>query len=839
VRLLFALLLITTAAWPAKVVSLRTVPAQVSLKGARASQQFLAMAKYADGTERDVTEEAEWRLSKPALAKFISPARVAPSADGDLTLTAILSGNQAKSTLKIEDAAVTQPVSFRREIAGILTRRGCNSATCHGGVKGQGGLKLSAGALYPADDYEWIAKGGGYQVLTAEVKGERIPRINLADPDKSLLLLKPTGATPHGGGKRFAADSEDYHTTLEWIRNGAPYSTGDSAAGSGAEAKLSRLELFPSMAMVPLEAQQRLLVTAHFSDGHVEDYSHQALYTVNDGEVAVVSADGVIGAKRRGETSVLVRAAGQVASVGVGVIGPPVPDYPSIPRDNFIDEYVFEKLRKFQIIPSGLAGDSEFLRRVCLDLTGTLPPPNRVLDFLASSDPRKRENAIDALIASPEFVDYWTFRFADLFRVSIFGNGLSPKWMAEYWEWIRANIESNRPYDEVARERIAVEGYKPPSRHFLPYNQIPTPADAMAEEVRVFMGRRLDCAQCHNHPYENWSQDQFWGMAAFFSRMFRMGQVVVDHPTSMDLGTKDVGGSMDLLHPRTKAVVKPALLDNSPLHMPSNTTGDGSPRKELARWMTSHPYFAEAAVNRIWGYFFARGIVDPVDDFRSTNPATHPELLAALAADFRGHGYNLRRLMKTIVSSRTYQLSHRPNATNREDVTNYSRSLSRGLDAEVLLDAVADVTGIPETFSTAITEGATLGQAPAGTRAIQLRDPDTFFSRFLELYGRSNRGAVPERNNKANLSQAMHVLAGATYVDRLSLPTGRLAKLLQSGATDERIVSEFYLAALSRPPAVDEVQELKTILAQRGDRETGLRELVWALISSREFAENH
>jgi hypothetical protein len=475
------------------------------------------------------------------------------------------------------------------------------------------------------------------------------------------------------------------------------------------------------------------------------------------------------------------------------------------------------------------------MRRASLDLTGALPPPQRVREFLASGDLHKREKVIDALIASPEFTDYWTFRFADLFRVSIFGNGLSPKWMAEYWEWIRGNIETNRPYDEVARERIAVEGYKAPSRHFLPYNQIGTPNEAMAEEVRVFMGRRLDCAQCHNHPYENWSQDQFWGMAAFFSRMFRMGQVVVDHPTDMDLGTKDVGASMDLLHPRTKAVVKPALLDNSPL----NITPGGNPRKELARWMTSHPYFAEAAVNRIWGYFFARGIVDPVDDFRSTNPPTHPELLAALAADFREHGHDLRRLMKTIVSSRTYQLSHRPNDTNRTDMMNYSRSYARGLDAEVLLDAVADVTGIPEVFPTAITEGAIVGQAPTGTRAIQLRDPDTFFSRFLELYGRSNRGAVPERNNKPNLSQAMHVLAGSTYVDRLGRPNSRLAKLLASGATDEQIFSEFYLAALGREPDAEEVQELKGVLARRGDRETGLREFVWALISSREFAENH
>jgi hypothetical protein len=831
-RIPFALLLLASVAWPAsEFVSLRVVPVQATLQGARAGQQFLAIAAYDDGTERDVTTEVEWRLSKPALAKLVSPARVVPVADGSLMLTAVLSGREAASTLKIVDAALAQPVSFRGEIAGILTKRSCNSAICHGGVKGQGGFKLSAGALYPAEDYDWITKGGGYQVLTAEIKGERIPRINLADPAKSLLLLKPTAAIAHGGGKRIETDSEDYRIILEWVRSGAPY----RATSVAADVKLSRLELYPSMAMLPIRGEHRLIVTAHFSDGHTEDFTHQALYTVNDGEVASVSGSGLVSAKKLGETSVLVRAGGQVASVSIGVIGPVLSAYPAVPRNNFIDDHVFAKLRKFQIVPSDLADDPEFLRRVCLDLAGVLPPPQRVREFLASRDPQKREKVIDALIASPEFVDYWTFRFADLFRVSIFGNGLSPKWMEEYWEWIRANIQNNRPYDEVARERIAVEGYKPPSRHFLPYNQIGTPNEAMAEEVRVFLGRRLDCAQCHNHPYENWSQDQFWGMAAFFSRMFRMGQVVVDHPADMDLGTKDVDASMALLHPRTKAVVKPALLDNSP----ANLTPGGNPRQELARWMTANPYFAEAAVNRIWGYFFARGIVDPVDDFRSTNPPTHAELLAALAKDFREHGHDLRRLMKTIVSSRAYQLSHRPNPTNRDDVTNYSRSLARGLDAEVLLDAVADVTGIPETFSTAITEGATVGQAPAGTRAVQLRDPDTFFSRFLELYGRSNRGAVPERNNKPNLSQAMHVLAGATYVDRLSRPNSRLATLLASGAGDEQIFTDFYLAALSREPAADELQQLKTILAQRGDREAGLREFVWALISSREFAENH
>jgi len=586
---------------------------------------------------------------------------------------------------------------------------------------------------------------------------------------------------------------------------------------------------------MPLEGQRRLLVTARFSDGHAEDFTDQVLYVSNNTDVATVDANGIVSGKRLGETTILIRGAGQISSAGIGVIGPPVPSYPTVSRWNFIDEPVLSKLRKFHIIPSEVAGDGEFLRRVCLDLTGVLPPPERVRQFIADKDARKREKVVDALLASPEFVDYWTFRFSDIFRVAIFANGLTPKWSQKYWEWIRASIETNRPYDEIARERLSAQGYGPASRHFLPYNQIGPPADVMAEEVRVFFGRRLDCAQCHNHPYENWSQDQFWGMAAFFSRLFKMGSVVFDHPTSMDLSSKDVDGKIQLLHPRSKAPVQPALLDGSSLHL----APDSNPRRELARWMTAHPYFAEAAVNRIWGQFFGRGIVDPVDDFRSTNPPTHPELLAALSKDFREHGYDLRRLMREIVASRTYQLSRSPNSSNRDDVVNYSHSISRALDAEVLLDAVVDVTGVPETFSTAVNEGSSVGQAPAGTRAINLKDPDMYFSRFLELYGRPNRGAIPERSVHPNLGQALHMLAGASYVDRLSSKDSRLARLLQSGASDAKIFEEFYLAALARLPAPDEVQELQEILAKRGDREAGLREFVWALISSREFAENH
>jgi hypothetical protein len=793
-------------------VKLQTVPAAATLSGAASGQQFLAIATDADGTQTDVTGEVRWTVSHPALAQVSSSARLT-----------------SRAAVKISGSRTARPFHFARDVGSILTKRGCNSAACHGGVKGRGGFKLSANALFPKDDFEWITKGGTFEVLTSEVKGERVPRIDLKDPARSLLLSKPAMAVPHGGGKKLEADSEDYRTLLNWIRSGAPYGAETQTA------KLARLEVYPTLATMPVSGSHRLLVTAWFTDGHSEDFTNQVLFSSNNGDVASVSPAGLVTGKGLGETSILIRAAGQLASAGVGVIGPAVARYPAVPRGNFIDESIFAKLKRFNIVPSDLAGDAEFLRRVCLDLTGTLPPPARVREFVTLRDVRKREKVIDALLGSPEYVDYWTFRFSDIFRVSIFANGLTPKFSQKYWEWIRENIATNRPYDQVARERLSAQGYGAASRHFIPYNQIGPPGDVMAEEVRVFFGRRLDCAQCHNHPYENWSQDQFWGMAAFFGQLFKAGPVVFDHPTNMDFGSKDVDGKVELFHPRTKAAVKPVLLDSSPLAL----RGDENPRKELARWMTGHPYFAEAAVNRVWGYFFGRGIVDPVDDFRSTNPATHPELLAALAKDFQDSGYNLRHLMKAIAMSRTYQLSYRTNATNKGDVTNYSHSLPRALDAEVLLDAVVAVTGVPETFATAVSEGGTVGQAPAHTRAINLKDPDMYFSRFLELYGRPNRGAIPERSGKPNLGQALHMLAGATYVDRLSAPQSRLRVLLDRGAADEAIFEEFYMAALGRAPEREELEELTRLVGQRGDRPAALREFIWALISSREFAENH
>ena len=819
-----------------RLKSLRVEPSGRVLQGVGAHQQLLAIGRFDDGAERDLTDTVQWAVSNPKLAEVNGQAQLRAIGNGAVVVTASAQGQLAQAQFEAKEMDNAHPFEFGRDIGGIFTRKGCNSSSCHGGVKGRGGLKLSAGALHPKDDYEWIVKGGAYQVLTTEVKGPRTPRINLQEPEKSLLLLKPTGAVAHGGGHRFAKDSEEYQKISKWIRDGAPF--GPETA---ADNRVSRLEVFPPVVTLEGGGKHRLLVTAHFADGRAEDFTDQALFVSNDKDIAKIDEAGQIDAGKLGETAILVRAAGQVGSATVGVIGAPVTHYASPKPVNFIDEYVFDKLRRFRIEPSGKSGDSEFLRRVCLDLTGALPPPNRAKEFLASKDPRKREKLIDILMSSPEFVDYLTFRFEDLFRVAVFSNGIRPKWSRMYDEWIRANIAANKPYDVIAKERLAAEGYDGPTRHYLPYDVIGPPNDTMAEEVRVFFGRRLDCAQCHNHPYEAWSQDQFWGMAAFFGRQFKMGDtgneyVIFEHPLDEEMGNGEVNGSLKMYHPRTKAELKPTLLDGTVV----NAGARQNQRRILADWMVKQPYFAEAAVNRIWSWFFGRGMVEPVDDFRSTNPPTHPELLRRLAQDFRSRNHDLRYAIRQIVTSATYQLSGVPKGNNESDRTNYSHALPRALDAEVLLDAICDVTGVPETFTMGGSgESKNPGRAPLGTRAIGLREPDLFYSRFLDVYGRPNRLTLPERNRKANLGEALDMLAGPVYNEKLSAASGRLERLRKSGKTDQEILEEFYLAAFTRLPDAAEVSTVKGLIEKRGSPEEGLKDFVWAVLCSREFAENH
>ena len=436
-----------------------------------------------------------------------------------------------------------------------------------------------------------------------------------------------------------------------------------------------------------------------------------------------------------------------------------------------------------------------------------------------------------AVLSSPEYVDYWSFRLSDMLRPNVV-NTDNPRPAKAYQDWITESVASNKPYDQLARERIAAQGYSAAARNFYYIGELTTPEMLMPELIRLFMGRRIECAQCHNHPFETWSQNQFWGLAAFFAGYteIRDSKLIID---VLGGGHVDQPKDMMISNPRTKEKVVPAFLDGT--RLPENQWID--PRMQLAKWITSHPYFAEATVNRMWSFFFGRGIVDPVDDFRSTNPPTHPELLQALAKDFRERGYDLKGLMRTIVQSRAYQLSGTPNESNKEDRIDYSHAQPRPLEAAILLDAITSATGVPEKFEFHPYSGE--GESPLGTRAVQTM-PDICPSQFLDDFGRSMRHALPAGPPQPNLLEALHMLAGPSYSTKISQQGGRLDQLLRQGASNEQIIDDFYLAALARFPTSRERTELLEFLAQRSARrQETLARLMWAVLRSRQFAYNH
>ena len=813
------------------ILSLRLLPDRITLSGAAASQRLVVLGRSIDGLERDLTSQSRFSVDPPSIARVDPSGQVHALQDGQARLEVRLGSLKAQASIEVESVGRKRPFSFDRDIGAILTKRGCNSSACHGGVKGKAGFKLSLDTLHPREDHRWIVEGGGYQVMSTEAKGVRKPRIDLQNPEKSLFLQKPTFTVVHGGGEQLPLGSQDYQTMLQWIRGGALYQDEASAK----RPTISGIEILSEEIVLDSGGEQQLLVSARLSNGRSEDITHNVRYTSSNPEVVSVSSSGVVQAVSPGETSIVVRAPAHVASTRVGVIAGVVSDYPQVDAVNYIDEHIFTKLRRFHVLPAELSSDEEFLRRVCLDLTGTLPPPHRAREFLASPDPRKREQLVDILLASVEYTDYWTFRVSDLFRV-----GQTPTGMAEhgyiYWHWVRDSIAANKPLDQIARERITAQGFDGASRHFLNNGVIPRPEDAMAEQVRVFLGRRLDCAQCHDHPYESWSQDQFWGLAAFFKRVTRSEwsgfgpTLVYDDPNGPDPDFGAPADSARTIHPRTGQEVVPSLPDGTPVAAHEQS----SPRHTFAHWITNHPYFAEAAANRVWGYLFGRGLVDPVDDFRSTNPPSHPKLLEALAADLKQNGYDLKQLLKRIVTSRTYQLSSTPHPGYEGNLINFAHYVPKPLDAEILLDAVTTVTGVPETF-----ESSDGGVVPRGTRAVQLSMPDIYPSPFLDMYGRPSREQIQERNVEPSLNQALHLLVGSTYSEKLAGQGGRLERLLRPGTADEEVIEELYLAAFSRLPRKEERGALVELIRQGSSRQEAFSNLTWALLASREFAYNH
>jgi hypothetical protein len=802
------------------------MPASAMIAGGKdATQHFAVIAKYRDGLERDVTPEAALSVSGTG-GQIDKNGRFTPGENGSAEVVAHFSGLTAQSTIQVQRELRPREFSFAQDICNIFTKKGCNDTSCHGSVKGKNGFKLSINGMYPHDDYKWIVQGGAYKVLSAD-PGPQVPRINLKEPEKSLILLKPTFTVPHGGGTRFKVGSLEYETLLAWIRAGVPY--GEEANADSA--RIEHIEVFPREVILQPGGRQQLLVTAYLSNGKMEDKTEDVLYISNDSDVLSVSDTGLITPKKTGETAVLIRCAGFAVAATVGVIEKPIENYPLLEPRNYIDELVFAKLRKFNIVPSPISSDQEFLRRVCLDLAGTLPPPARVREFVADKDPRKRDHVIEKLLNSPEYVNYWSYKFSDLMRV--YAGSASYNYMVKaYQQWVKDSIASNKPYDQMARERIAAQGFASTARNYYVTTDMQPPEVIMPEMMRVFLGRRIECAQCHNHPFEAWGQDQFWGLAAFYGGLTELTEtkVVFD---ALGGGHVDQLPGMGVTNPRTKAKVNPTFLDGK--RLPQKEWMD--PRIKLAEWMTANPYFAEATANRLWSYFFASGIVEPVDDFRSTNPPTNPELLQALATDFRDHKYNLKQMMRTIVQSRTYQLSSVPNDTNKSDRINNSHQLPRPLEAAVLLDAISRAAGVPADLE--YHEAAGGGDPPIGTHAVEMV-PDLCPSIFMDAYHRSMRRSLPAGHAQPNLLEATDMIAGNAYTTKLIEPNGRLDQLLKKGASDEQVIDDFYLAALARTPQPDEKEALLNYMQRRqANRKEALANIEWAVISSREFAYNH
>src|SRR4051812_14597799 len=658
-------------------------------------------------------------------------------------------------------------VNFPNQIVPIFTKAGCNAGGCHGKSSGQNGFKLSLLGFEPTEDYEH---------LTREARGRRV---SPAAPDRSLLLLKATATMPHGGGKRLEVDSDDYKLVLRWIAQGMPY-------GKPTDATVTKIEVFPKERTIPLDGEQQLAVVAYYTDGTTEDVTGSALYEPNDKNLARSDETGHVKVfAEPGDVAVMVRYQARVAVFRASIpLGAPVENLP--PPKNFIDELVFKKLKTVGMPASELCDDSTFVRRASIDIAGRLPTAQETTKFLSEKDPAKRDKWIDALLDSNDYADYFANKWSALLRNKR-GAATHTRGTYAFYDWIRDSLLVNKPYDQFAREIVAASGDLSQNPPVAWYRQVNNPNAQLEDTAQLFLGLRLQCAQCHHHPFEKWSQQDYYSFAAFFSQVGRKagaqpGEEIIYAKRGMPVATNK----------KTKQAVSPAGLGDAPLKL----SPDDDPRQALADWMsnTNNPFFAKALVNRYWKHFFNRGLVDPEDDMRETNPPTNPELLEALGTNFIASHFDLKNLVRTICRSQVYQLSSLPNEFNAVDKQYFSRYYPKRLTAEVLLDAVDVATGTDSGF-----EGL-----PAGTRAVQL--PDNSFnanSYFLTVFGRpdSSSSCECERSQDASLAQSLHLLNSKDVQDKLTSKTGRAAALAKDTQREDALkVRELYDTVYSREP---------------------------------------
>lgn len=701
-----------------------------------------------------------------------------------------------------------RPTNFIRDIMPVLNRTGCTGGPCHGSAKGKNGFKLSLRGYDP--DYD-------YRALLFEVSGRRF---NRAAPAESLMLAKPAMQIPHEGGLRFEVDSDYYRTIFKWIAEGAPY--GEPTLDAVAELSVEPAEIF----MEKPGADLALTVMAKYGDGSTRDVSREAVIASNLTSTAKINDDGTVHGERIGEAAIMVRYEGKFVTVPITILNPePGFEWQQLSQYNFIDKHIDAKLKRLKIQPAPEVSDDAFIRRIYIDLTGIPPTPEQTRAFFADSatSKTKRERLIDQLVRSRGFVDHWALKWGDLLQSN--RNHLGEKGTWAYRQWIRDAIASNQPYDDFVREILTSVGstFQTPASNYFRVND--DPKIAMETTTQVFLGVRMVCAQCHDHPFEKWTQNQYYQLSAFFA--------AVGMKPGFDSDEQIVYIKRDdnnIKHPKTNKVVDAEYLIASAGFAPITDFKDR--RTALAGWLTSekNPFFAKAIVNRVWSYFLGRGIIEPVDDIRGSNPPINAELLDALEADFVKSGFDLQHLIRTIVASRTYQTGIETNKWNEGDELNFSRYIPRRLPAESLLDAITIATGSRPNFP----------DVPEDFTAQQLPDPHVGTGGFLEMFGRPDResSCECERRNELSLPQAMNLVNGPTLAEAIADPEGRIAEAIIGGKSDRELVEELYLATYSRGPSGAEMDQALTYMRAKPGRAAQAQDLLWALVNSNAFLFN-
>lgn len=784
--------------------TLEVFPASISLDDSRDRAQLVVTLLDVDGQPRDVTSHCSFSMRTADVAGLQSGG-VVPIHNGTTELEVHFGGLMQVVSVEVKGSDFKRPIAFESQVLVALSKQGCNSGACHGSPSGKGGFRLSLRAF----DAQLDAL-----TLTEE---EFARRINILEPEKSLLLQKPLMKLAHGGGTQLRPHNVAYSVLRDWIAEGGRVDAPHTP-------RVTHLEIYPNqrrMLRAP-HLDQQLAVIARFADGATMDVTQLAAFASSDVSIASVSENGLVHGLRRGEAAILVRFLEHIETLPLMFVEDvPGFQWPDQEPKNEIDRLVDIKLQQLQYAPAEVCTDAEFLRRVSLDVTGLLPTIDETRAFLASDDPRKRTDLINRLLEKPEFAKFWALKWGDWLRLT--GKRIGNEAVFKYHRWIENALRDNMPYDEFARELLASSGStlaNPPANF---YRTAVDMHECVESFSQLFLGARLQCAKCHNHPFERWTQDNYYGLAAFFDRVQRKKSA---RPGETFVWVSDAG---EVVQPRTGEKMKPWL----PIAGSQDIANDTDRRGALVDWLTqpANPYLAKIEVNRIWGELFSRGIVDPIDDFRDSNPPSNSDLLDWLAEQFASSGFDRKHILRIMLGSRTYQASYRATPSNSEDLLYFSHQEPRLLGAEQLLDAINQVTGVVDP----------LGALPESTRATQLPAPDLVKVDFLKVFGQPERSTVCacERSSESNLGMAIEFFNGPFIHQKLRNENNRFRKAIAAGRSDVEIISELYLAAVCRAPSESELAVALKQIGIRGERGAALEDICWALLNTDEFLFQH